>query len=91
MTAATGSVPRTVTVRYWASARAAAGTSEEIVPWEESAPLGDLLARIGADRGPDFARVVSACSVLVGDTRGSGSTPVAPGATVELLPPFAGG
>ncbi|GAB3247600.1 MoaD/ThiS family protein [Alteromonas gracilis] len=91
MTAATGSVPRTVTVRYWASARAAAGTSEEVVPWEGPAPLGELLSRIGSGRGPDFARVVGACSVLVGDTRGTEATPVEPGATVELLPPFAGG
>ena len=91
MTAAAGSVPRTVTVRYWASARAAAGTSEEIVPWERPATLGELLAHIGSGRGPDFARVLGACSVLVGDTRGTEATSVEPGATVELLPPFAGG
>jgi molybdopterin synthase sulfur carrier subunit len=42
-----------------------------------------------------LAAVLAVCSVLVGDqpvgSRDPGSVEVRPGATVEFLPPFAGG
>ncbi len=83
-----------VTVRYWAAARAAAGVAEEQV---EAATLADVLAEIGRRHGDRdrFADVVAMCSVLVGDTpvgsRDPAEVALPAGASVELLPPFAGG
>jgi molybdopterin converting factor small subunit len=84
----------TVTVRYWAAARAAAGRSEDSVP---AGALDAVLAAALALH-PDndrLARVVSICSVLVGDVTvraGDHSRVEVPGGgLVELLPPFAGG
>ena len=46
-------------------------------------------------RGSRLERVLAVCSVLVGDspvgTRDPGQVLVAPGSSVEFLPPFAGG
>ena len=86
-----------VTVRYWASARDAAGVEADTVPVSESTTLSDVLVairRMHPDR-PRLDAVVAVCSVLVGD-RPVGSTdpakvPLRAGDTVELLPPFAGG
>ncbi len=82
-----------VRVRYWAAARAAAGVAEESVPGS-GVPLTDLVSHLVVDR-PDLARVLSTCSVLIGDRpvgpSDRGSVVVPAGATVEFLPPFAGG
>ena len=59
----------TVTVRYWAAARAAAGVEEDVVPLPAGATLADLLAAVRtrhADR-PRLAEVLTVCSVLVGE------------------------
>lgn len=83
-----------VTVRFWASARAAAGHESDTVG---AGTLADVLAAVRA-ANPDnkrLADVMSMCSVLIGDVPVTTSDPaevdVPPGATVELLPPFAGG
>lgn len=84
-----------VLVRYWAAARAAAGTHEESFPAPTS--LSELLDEVVARHGdrPRLKDVVSVCSVLVGDrpvgTADPATVVVRPGDTVELLPPFAGG
>ena len=91
------SVTVTVTVRYWAAARAAAGVDSDTVEVGEGTTLAVLLKTVHAlhrDR-PKLADVVGVCSVLVGD-RPVGSTDpdqvaIRPGDTIELLPPFAGG
>ncbi|MEV8479278.1 MoaD/ThiS family protein [Streptomyces sp. NPDC051173] len=82
------------TLRYWAAAKAAAGTGEE--PYA-ARTLADALAaarRRHAAR-PEFARVLLRCSFLVdGDpvgTRDHTTVQLAEGGTVEVLPPFAGG
>lgn len=88
---------RTVTVRYWAAARAAAGRDCDVLdvagPTTLAAVLDDVRRR-HADR-PRLAEVLSVCSVLVGDRPAGQADPadvtIAPGDTVELLPPFAGG
>jgi sulfur-carrier protein len=87
----------TVTVRYWAAARAAAGVDADEVPVSPSATLADVLASalaLHAER-PQLAAVVQVCSVLVGDRPVGSADPasvvVPAGGTVELLPPFAGG
>jgi molybdopterin converting factor small subunit len=85
-----------VTLRYWASARAAAGVAEDTVPVPGPLTLDSLRARaVALHPGTNLAAVLGVCSVLVGDrpvgTRDPGSFEVEPGATVEFLPPFAGG
>lgn len=87
----------TATVRYWASARSAAGRDSDQVAVGADTTLADVLAevtRLHAD-SPKFADVVGCCSVLVGDRPVAGlepaDVPVRAGDSVELLPPFAGG
>ena len=86
----------TVTVRYWAGARAAAGTAEDTFDVDGDLTLADVVALV-LERHPDdrMSRTVAVCSVLVGDrpvrSQDPASVVVAPGSVVELLPPFAGG
>lgn len=86
-----------VVVRYWAAARAAAGTESDSFPVEGPTSLAALLDRVRAahqDR-PRLAGVLSVCSMLVGDRPVGGQDPASvvlqPGDSVELMPPFAGG
>lgn len=83
-----------VTLRYWAAAKAAAGAAEDVLEVGGPTPLGVLRARARAlHPGADYARVVGSCSLLV-DGLSAGHDDdllVAPGSTVEFLPPFAGG
>lgn len=78
----------TGTIRYWAAARAAAGTHEE--PFD-APTLGDALDAAAAKRGPEFARVLSHSSVLVDGVRSRRETHLVDSAVIEVLPPFAGG
>ena len=83
-----------VTVRYWAAARAAAGVAEEHV---QAADLAELLEEISRRHGhrDRFDDVIAYCSILVGETPVGAKEPaeisLAPGVSVEFLPPFAGG
>src|SRR5690606_13861513 len=83
-----------VTVHYWASARSAAGISEEHVPAGTLASLLAEISRRHVDRDR-FDAVIGTCSVLVGETpvgaRDPSTVVLGPGDTVEFLPPFAGG
>ncbi|NUW45847.1 MoaD/ThiS family protein [Nonomuraea rhodomycinica] len=78
-------------VRYWAAARQAAGVAEESF---EAATLAELMTKITHDRA-ELARVVSRSSFLVDGSpvgkRAHDTVVLADGATVEVLPPFAGG
>lgn len=86
--------PPAGTIRYWAAAKAAAGTAEE--PYA-ARTLADALvaARRAHEAAPEFARVLARCSFLVnGDpvgTRDHSTVRLTEGGTVEVLPPFAGG
>ena len=86
-----------VTLRYWASARAAAGTDTDALEVSGPVSLAELVERARAAHADSsrFSDVLSCCSVMVGDrpvtTGDPASVIVAPGATVEFLPPFAGG
>lgn len=86
----------TVLVRYWAGARAAAGTAEDTFDVDGELSLSALVTRV-LQRHPDerMARTVAVCSVLVGDRPVRSQDPdtvvITPGSVVELLPPFAGG
>jgi sulfur-carrier protein len=81
------------TVRYWAAAKDAAGIAEE--PFD-ALTLGDLVAQITRKyENPDLARVLERSSFLVdghpAGTRDRHAVELSEGATVEVLPPFAGG
>jgi molybdopterin converting factor small subunit len=85
-----------ITVRYWASARAAAGVETDDLPVSGALTLTDVVRRAAAlHPGTRLPGVLEACSVLVGDepvkSRAPDSVLVRPGQTVEFLPPFAGG
>ena len=85
-----------ITVRYWASARAAAGVESDALPVTGPLTLADVVRRSAAlHPGTRLPGVLEACSVLVGDqpvkSRDPESVLVRPGQTVEFLPPFAGG
>ncbi|PZM91043.1 MAG: molybdopterin synthase sulfur carrier subunit [Actinobacteria bacterium] len=80
----------TVTVRYFAGARAAAGTEAEVVP--AGLDRDGLIAELTARHGERLAAVLRVASFLVDGTAWHDSeTPLGAGATVEVLPPFAGG
>jgi molybdopterin converting factor small subunit len=85
----------TATLRYWAAAREAAGMSEEQT---RADTLDAALSTAVAERGPDgdrLAQVLRRCSFLVDGAQVGKRDPatvlLAPGAVVEILPPFAGG
>jgi molybdopterin converting factor small subunit len=78
----------TGTIRYWAGARVAAGTPEEAYDGET---LGAVLDQAAAAHGADLARVLSMASFLVDGVRTRRDATLADGATIEVLPPFAGG
>jgi sulfur-carrier protein len=82
----------TVTVRYFAAARTAAGIDAERVDLPAGATIDDLLAAVTARRGPDLGRVLGRCSYLLDEVAVRDRTaPLGDGATVDVLPPFAGG
>lgn len=79
----------TVTVRYFAGARAASGVDTET---REAASLDQLVAQLVDAHGERLARVLTACSFLVDGTQTRDrSLELSPGAVVDVLPPFAGG
>lgn len=84
----------TVTVHYWAAAKAAAGISEEKVSAATLAELLDEIDRRHRDRDR-FRDVIGMCSILIGETPVGARAPetvrLQDGDTVEFLPPFAGG
>lgn len=85
-----------VTVRYWAGARAAAGVASDVLPVPGPLPLAEVVARaVALHPGTRLPDVLAVCSVLVGDRPVSTADPAAvlvhPGEHVEFLPPFAGG
>lgn len=86
----------TIRLRYWAAARAAAGTPEDVIEVAGPVSLAEV-RRHAADLHADtrLPAVLEACSVLVGDRPAGTADPaevvVHPGETVEFLPPFAGG
>jgi molybdopterin converting factor small subunit len=79
--------PATVTVRYWAGARGAAGTDAET---HEGDTLGAVLDA-AVDAHPALERVVAVSTFLLDGRASERSAPLRDGVTVEVLPPFAGG
>ncbi|HZJ06821.1 MAG TPA: MoaD/ThiS family protein [Nocardioidaceae bacterium] len=90
-----------VTVRYWASARAVAGCDSERlgVPTGGSpvgghhagiVNVGDALAAAAAAH-TGLSVVLDVSTILLDGRAVTASEPLTEGATIEVLPPFAGG
>ena len=81
-----------VTVRWFAAAGEAAGRPDEALEVDGSTTTQALLAGAVEAHGPSLGRVLAACSVLVdGQLDEHRTRLLTPGATVDVLPPFAGG
>ena len=83
-------------VRYWASARSAAGVAGDELPVDGPITLAEVVRRaLALHPGTRLGDVLQVCSTLVGDrpvsTEEPGDVLVVPGSSVEFLPPFAGG
>ena len=78
-----------VTVRYFAGARAASGVDTET---RTAGTLEELVGQIVAAHGERLERVLTACSFLVDGTQARDPhAALPPGSVVDVLPPFAGG
>jgi molybdopterin converting factor small subunit len=89
---APGWATATVTVRFFAGAMSAAGTAEEQVTLSTPLTLRLLSDELVARHGDGLARVLAAASWIVDEEATTDlATPLADGARVDLLPPFAGG
>lgn len=76
-----------MTVRHWAAAKAAAGVAEQTLP---GGTVGQVLAAAVAEH-PGLERVLAVASVLLDGLPAERDQEVPAGATLEILPPFAGG
>lgn len=86
------SSPVTVVVRYFASARAAAGTEEEKVELAAGATVADAVQALRELHPGQLSRVLDAASFLVNEVavRDRGRA-LSDGSHLDVLPPFAGG
>ena len=81
----------TITVRYFAAARAAAGSDSEQLTVRSGATVGELVDTLGG-RGGELARVLKRCSFLCdGVAVRDQAQPLRAHITIDVLPPFAGG
>jgi molybdopterin converting factor small subunit len=85
-----------ITVCYWAGARAAAGTAQDSLEVPGPITLAEVVERaLALHPGTRLGDVLAVCSTLVEDRPAAAEDPayvlVRPGETVQFLPPFAGG
>jgi molybdopterin converting factor small subunit len=79
-----------ITVRYFAGARAAAGTPQQ--PVAGPATLAELVAALVSQHGEPLGKVLAAASFLVNGVAWREADRQLPeAAVVDVLPPFAGG
>jgi len=76
-----------VTIRYWASARAAAGCDSERIAGNN---VGDVLAAAAAAH-TGLGVVLQVSTILLDGRHATSSEPLSDGTTIEVLPPFSGG
>lgn len=87
-----GIATRTLTVRYFAAAKAAAGTQEEGVELPVGATVADAVGALRAGHGAELDRVLDRCSFLLDEVAvRDRSTLLGDASTLDVLPPFAGG
>ncbi|WP_025274393.1 MoaD/ThiS family protein [Haloglycomyces albus] len=78
-----------VTVRYFAGAKAAAGRAEQTLT---ASNLAELKNQLIDEHGDGLEKVLAISSFLIdGKQATAGHTLLSDGTTVEVLPPFAGG
>lgn len=81
-----------ITVRYFAAARAAAGgTRTEVIEAATPASAFELAAQ---RHGPELARIISISSYLLNGVsldKEASTQPLSAPATLDIMPPFAGG
>ena len=78
-----------ITIRYLAAARHAAGVAAEHAA---AGPLAAVVAAAADRHGPDLAQVLTRCSYLIdGAAARDGEQEIPVGASLDVLPPFAGG
>lgn len=75
------------TVRYFAAAEEAAGLPQET---RDEPTLDALRAALSRDH-PDLEPLLPRCAVLIDGRRHDDDVPLPASATVDVLPPFAGG
>lgn len=81
----------TLTMRYFGAASEAAGVDSESVNLPDGALVADLLAALTASH-PQLERLLPVCAILIDGARPRGDDEALPAvATVDILPPFAGG
>jgi molybdopterin synthase sulfur carrier subunit len=82
-----------LTVRYFAGARTAAGRdSETLTMGPGLATVDDVVRELSDRHGPGLAKVLAACSYLLDEIAVRDRRTALPsGATLDVLPPFAGG
>lgn len=80
-----------ITVRYFAGAQAAAGTDEETLPEGADRTVQEVAELLATRHGAELARVLAASTFLVNEVAGPRDRVVPTGATLDVLPPFAGG
>lgn len=85
-----------ITVSYWAGARAAAGTAQDTLEVPGPITLADVMAKAMAlHPNTTLGDVLAVCSTLVDDrptaSADAADVIVQPGQAVQFLPPFAGG
>jgi sulfur-carrier protein len=82
----------TVTVRYYAAARAAAGVETESVEVPPGSTVDILLKTVRTTHGDDLGRVLDRCSFLLDEVAvRDRELSLHDGALLDVLPPFAGG
>jgi sulfur-carrier protein len=82
----------TVTIRYFAAARAAAGVETEPLELPDGATVHDAIAAIRHRHGAELARVLDRSSFLLDEVAVRDRSAVVPaGSLLDVLPPFAGG
>ncbi|WP_255583385.1 MoaD/ThiS family protein [Dietzia sp. ANT_WB102] len=83
--------PRVITVGYYAAAEDAAGTARERLH-TDAATVGELAREVCERHGEPLASIVTVSSFLVGEeTTRDPNASIDGIATVDILPPFAGG
>jgi molybdopterin synthase sulfur carrier subunit len=83
-------VSATVTVRYFAAAREAAGRESETVPLPVGATVAALFADL-ARRHPALRPLEGGLRFAVGEAFAQADAPLQDGDTVVLIPPVSGG
>ena len=80
-----------VTVRYFAAARAAAGTDDEVIAVAPGTTVGALIAQLSS-KSSELAHILKRCSYLRdGVAVRDHGIELGSDQTLDVLPPFAGG